>query len=99
MTIDEYSGDTIDLGQVVDTAQLPNDTTKIWLQAELDARPNGSRDANFSYSLDGYGYIQLGGTYKMYTGWAFFLGYRFGIFNYATKNLGGSVKVESFTTA
>lgn len=98
MTIDEFSGETIHLGQVVDTAEAPEGVTKIWLRLKLDARPDGSRDANFSYSLDGNAFIQLGAAYKMYTNWAFFLGYRFGIFNFATKNLGGSVKIESFTT-
>jgi len=28
--------------------------------------------------------------------WEFFMGYRFGIFNYATQALGGAVTVRSF---
>jgi len=28
--------------------------------------------------------------------WNYFLGYRFGIFNYATQSLGGAVIVNSF---
>ena len=43
--------------------------------------------------------IYLGPAYTMWTNWAYFMGYRFGIFNYATKELGGSIKVESFTAA
>ena len=28
--------------------------------------------------------------------WPFFTGYRYGIFNFATQSLGGSVKIASF---
>jgi hypothetical protein len=38
-------------------------------------------------------------VYELYTGWAFFLGYRFAVFNFATKAVGGSVRVVSFGTA
>ncbi|KAJ4314180.1 hypothetical protein N0V94_006594 [Neodidymelliopsis sp. IMI 364377] len=99
MTIDEYSGVTLDPGHVVDTARVREGVKKIWLRTTMDARPNGSRDAKFFYSYDGKKFVQLGETYKLYDGWAFFLGYRFGIFNYATKALGGSVKVNAFTSA
>ncbi|KAF2015423.1 glycoside hydrolase family 43 protein [Aaosphaeria arxii CBS 175.79] len=99
MTMDEYGGPTIDNGQIVGTAEVPKGSKKIWLRTELDARPNGTNDAKFFYSTDGKKFVQLGGTYKLYTGWAFFLGYRHGIFNYATKALGGSIKVLSFTSA
>lgn len=99
MTIDEFNGTTIDPGHVVDTARVREGVRKIWLRTTMDARPNGSRDANFFYSYDGTKFVQLGTTYELYNGWAFFLGYRFGIFNFATKGLGGSVKVTTFTSA
>ena len=35
----------------------------------------------------------------MNNAWQFFMGYRFGIFNYATQSLGGSVGVASFQLA
>jgi hypothetical protein len=65
----------------------------------MDVRPNGSKEASFFYSYDGNTYTQLGAAYKLFDSWGFFLGYRFGIFNFATKGLGGSVKVNSFTSA
>ncbi|PSN69321.1 glycosyl hydrolase family 43 protein [Corynespora cassiicola Philippines] len=99
MTIDEFGGQTLDMGQVVATAPVPEGTTKIWFRVELDARPNGSRDSNYFYSFDGAEFTKLGDSYELYTGWAFFMGYRFGIFNHATTALGGSVKVLSFTSA
>jgi hypothetical protein len=98
-TIDEWDGSTVGPGEVQASTPVPEGVTKVWFKLEMDARPNGSRDANFFYSLDGSDFVGLGGTYELYTGWAFFLGYRFGIYNYATKALGGSVKVVSFTSA
>ncbi len=99
MTIDEWSGATLDLGQIVDSVAVPKGTGKVWLRVGLDARAMGDHKAWFEYSLDGRGFVAVGGVYEVYTGWAFFLGYRFGVFNHATKALGGSVKVASFATA
>ena len=99
MTIDEWSGATLDLGQVVEQVAVPAGVKKVWLKVGLDARASGDHGAWFEYSLDGRGFVKVGGVYEVYTGWAFFLGYRFGVFNHATKALGGSVKVASFATA
>lgn len=97
LTIDEWSGTPVDPGTVEEELTLPAGTSKIWFRAELDARPQGTRDANFFYSLDGKAFEQFGPTYQLYDGWAFFIAYRFGIFNFATKGLGGSIDVASFT--
>lgn len=70
--------------------------TKIWLRVEADVRSSGGGTANFSYSLDGTQFQSLGNTLTMNKDWQYFLGYRFGIFNYATQAVGGSVKVLSF---
>lgn len=99
MIIDEWSTETKSLGEVKATATVPNGTTKVWLKADMDTSPTGTGTAVFSYSWDGVKYENLGPTYKLYNGWAFFIAYRFGIFNYAETALGGSVKVESFTAA
>lgn len=99
ITIDEWSGNPVGPGQEVASASVPGGATKVWFRAELDARASGTRAANFFYSFDGVEFAQLGPTYELYTGWTFFIAYRFGIFNFATKELGGSIKVESFTVA
>jgi beta-xylosidase len=70
--------------------------TKIWLRVEADVRSSGGGTAKFSYSTDGTQFEPLGNTLTMNKDWQYFLGYRFGIFNYATDALGGSVKVLSF---
>ncbi|OHF04255.1 glycosyl hydrolase family 43 protein [Colletotrichum orchidophilum] len=97
--IDEWSGNPVDPGREVASAPVPSGATKVWFRAELDARPTGTKDANFFYSFDGAQFTKFGETYELYSGWAFFIAYRFGIFNFATKQLGGSVKVDSFTAA
>ncbi|WP_437810688.1 glycoside hydrolase family 43 protein [Sorangium sp. So ce1078] len=70
---------------------------KIWLRVEANVRTdNGGAQARFSYSTDGTRFTSLGNTLNMNKDWQYFLGYRFGIFNYATQSLGGSVNVASF---
>ncbi|TDZ28495.1 Non-reducing end alpha-L-arabinofuranosidase BoGH43B [Colletotrichum spinosum] len=97
--IDEWSGAPVDPGREVASAPVPSGVSKVWFRAELDARPTGTRAADFFYSFDGVAFTKLGETYELYSGWAFFVAYRFGVFNFATKALGGSVRVESFTAA
>jgi beta-xylosidase len=84
-------------GSVSATANLSG--TKVWLRLRADIAPGGSKSATFFWSTDGNTFTQIGGSFAMNTDWQFFMGYRYGIFEYATKSLGGSVKVVSFTSA
>ncbi|KAI1113318.1 glycoside hydrolase family 43 protein [Nemania sp. NC0429] len=70
---------------------------RIYLRATADIRPGTARTASFSYSLDGARFSPLGSAVAMNSDWRFFMGYRWGIFNYATAALGGSVHISSFT--
>jgi beta-xylosidase len=81
------------------SAQQDISTKKVWLRIRADIAPGGSKQGTFFYSTDGNSFTQLGGAFAMNTDWQFFMGYRYGIFEYATKALGGSVKVVSFTSA
>jgi beta-xylosidase len=72
---------------------------RIWLRANADIRPGSGRQARFSYSTDGTNFVALGPAYSLNNAWQFFMGYRFGIFNYATASLGGSVTVRRFELA
>ncbi|NKY38131.1 family 43 glycosylhydrolase [Cellulomonas septica] len=69
---------------------------RIWLRAKADIRPGSGRTATFSYSTDGTNFVPLGPSFTLNNSWEFFMGYRFGIFNYATRALGGAVTVRSF---
>ena len=54
--------------------------------------------ASFYYSLDNVTYTKFGQDLDMKYNLSVFVGNRFGIFNYATKGLGGSVDVDWFST-
>ena len=69
---------------------------KIWLRVNADITPGANRQAKFYYSTDGSQFTQLGNVLTLDRTWAFFMGYRYGVFNYATSALGGSIKVASF---
>ena len=84
-------------------AEIPLHQTKIWLRVDADFRPvegrQGGRDAaNFYYSLDGSEWTQIGtARYPLRFDWQrFFMGTKFGIFNYATKRTGGYVDINQF---
>jgi beta-xylosidase len=69
---------------------------RLWLRVNADIRPGVNRQAVFSYSTDGTTFRQLG-AFSLNNAWQFFMGYRFGIFNYATSSTGGAVTVPQFT--
>jgi beta-xylosidase len=82
-------------GTVVADAHLPN-TGSVWLRVRVDI--SGSPGyANFSYSTDGKQFSALGRQHVMADGAVFFMGDRFGMFNFATKQLGGKAVVKSWT--
>lgn len=83
-------------GSVV--ASEPFSSRRVWFRVIADIQSAGSKEANFSYSTDGMNFTQFGEPAALSTSWNYFMGIRFGIFNYATKALGGSVKVTSFNT-
>lgn len=69
---------------------------KIYLRIECDFR-NKIDVANFFYSLDGKTWNLIGGPLKMeYTLMEHFMGYRFGLYNYSSKNPGGYADFDYF---
>ncbi|KAJ0333920.1 hypothetical protein COL922a_010256 [Colletotrichum nupharicola] len=83
-------------GPVIEGADL-------WLRIKADITPsvlgdssNIPRYASFWYSVDGQNFEQLGPEYTLNAEWYFFMGYRFGVFNLAKKNLGGRLLVKEF---
>lgn len=79
-----------------EAASSPISGTTIWLRATADVRPGTGRQAKFSFSTDGTTFTAIGPAYTLNTDWQFFPGYRYGIFNFATSALGGSISVKSF---
>jgi beta-xylosidase len=70
--------------------------TVVRLRVEVDIRPGSGRRAQFSYSVDGEDFTPLGPGFTLKNAWQFFMGYRFAVFNYATRELGGAVTVRRF---
>lgn len=90
---------TVSLGNVVSSVPLPSSTSSVWLQVALNVLPGASNTAEFRYSLDGSNFRKLGESpFQLTKDWHYFPAYRYGIFNYATKVLGGSIKVNGFTS-
>jgi beta-xylosidase len=67
----------------------------VYLKAECDFK-NRVDTAHFFYSLDGESWIRIGSELKMSYTLPHFMGYRFGLFNFATKTAGGSVDFDFF---
>ena len=70
----------------------------IYLRLDGDFQPGHHDVANFYYSLDGENWTKIGTeNYRMIFDYRrFFMGTKFGIFNYATKKAGGYVDVDAF---
>jgi beta-xylosidase len=75
--------------------QIPLHQKKIHFKAECDFRDRKDI-ARFFYSLDGKSWEAIGSPLKMAYTLPHFMGYRFGLFNYATKQAGGSVDFDYF---
>lgn len=94
--VEEKAVESVDITKRVDAGQ-----PKVWLRLDGDFRPGkhgGCDAANFFYSTDGKEWTQIGTKdYRMVFDYRrFFMGTKFGIFNYATKRKGGCVDVDFF---
>ncbi len=79
----------------VEIESLPLEQSTVYLKADCDFTgwPNV---ACFYYSLDGQTWTRIGARLEMYYLLSHFMGYRFGLFNYATKASGGYVDFGYF---
>ncbi len=67
---------------------------RVYLKTDFDFA--GGNKANFYYSLDGKSWTKIGDELGMVYSLKHFMGYRFGLFNYATRSLGGYVDFDYF---
>jgi len=74
---------------------VPLTSDTVFLKLECDFR-NKTDKANFYYSLDGRKWTAIGAPVQMSYTVPHFMGYRFALFNYATKSSGGSVDFDYF---
>ncbi|KAL5334615.1 glycosyl hydrolase [Aspergillus crustosus] len=82
-------------------AQTTLTAHKVWLRVKADLRAahwggyeNEARHATFEYSYDGSKFEQLGPVCELTKSTAGYVGYRFGLFNFATLALGGEIRVS-----
>ena len=75
--------------------RVPLTQERVYLKAECDFLERVDI-ANFYYSIDGKTWRQIGSQLQMAYTLPHFMGYRFGLFNYATKTPGGYVDFDYF---
>lgn len=78
-----------------EVARVPVIGSQVFLRAECNFR-NKTDKARFFYSLDGKSWTAIGAELKMSYTIPHFMGYRFGLFNYATKEAGGYADFDFF---
>ena len=90
--------ETVDLSAAFKSQTSKSKSQIIYLRLDGDFRPGHHDVANFYYSLDGENWTKIGTeNYRMIFDYRrFFMGTKFGIFNYATKKAGGYVDVDEF---
>jgi beta-xylosidase len=82
-------------GEPIEIQSVPLDQEIVYLKAECNFT-NRTDKANFFYSLNGKLWIPIGNELKLEYSIPHFMGYRFGLFNYATKKTGGFVDFDYF---
>ena len=82
-------------GSSDESVELPLSQKVVFLKADCDFR-NRADIANFYYSLDGKKWTAIGKPLHMTYTLPHFMGYRFALFNYATKTCGGYVDFDYF---
>jgi beta-xylosidase len=79
----------------VELQRIPLSQNKVYCKIECNFR-NKKDLATFFYSLDGKSWDRIGSPLQMAYTIPQFMGYRFGLFNYATQQAGGYVDFDFF---
>lgn len=82
-------------GKPQELARVPVNGNKVHLRIDCDFQGQKDR-ATFSYSLDGKAWNAIGNPLPMRYELSHFMGYRFGLFNFATKEPGGYADFDFF---
>jgi beta-xylosidase len=82
-------------GEPKEVQSVPLTQKNVYFKAECNFT-NRKDVANFFYSLDGKTWTPIGSQLKMSYTIPHFIGYRFGLFYYATKNIGGYADFDFF---
>jgi len=82
-------------GKAIEVEKVPFNEKVVYLKADCNFKEKAD-NANFYYSLDGKAWKKIGERLKMVYSLAHFMGYRFGLFNYATQNSRGYADFDYF---
>ncbi|MFN7117787.1 MAG: glycoside hydrolase, partial [Saprospiraceae bacterium] len=82
-------------GKPLEIQSLPLLQNTVYFKAECNFKDRADI-AHFFYSLDGQSWTPIGEPLKMPYTIPHFMGYRFGLFNYATQNTGGYADFDYF---
>lgn len=82
-------------GKPEEVQSVPLSQNVVYFKAECDFT-NTKDTADFYYSLDGKTWTLIGTPLKMSYTLPHFMGYRFGLFNYATTEIGGYADFDYF---
>jgi beta-xylosidase len=82
-------------GKPIEEKSVPLTQNTVYFKAECNFKDKKDV-AHFFYSLDGNTWTPIGTQLKMAYTIPHFMGYRFGLFNYSTKNAGGYVDFDYF---
>jgi beta-xylosidase len=86
---------TAETGAPVEAQRVPLAANAVALRAECDFRDLADT-ARFFWSLDGRAWTAIGGPLKMKYTLPHFMGYRFALFDFATRTPGGSADFDYF---
>ncbi|MET0466632.1 MAG: glycoside hydrolase 43 family protein [Chitinophagaceae bacterium] len=84
-----------DGGKPLEVERIPVEQAVVYLKADGNFEEKKDR-GYFYYSLDGKDWKKIGSALKMAYTIPHFMGYRFGLFNYATKTAGGYADFDYF---
>lgn len=79
----------------VEVERVPLSQKTVFLRADCDFK-NQADKARFFFSLDGKAWTPIGNELRMRYTLPHFMGYRYGLFNYATKEPGGKADFDFF---
>lgn len=82
-------------GKPIEQQRIPLLQNKVYLKVDADFRDRTDK-GYFYYSLDGKNWHLIGASLQMSYTIPHFMGYRFGLFNYASKQAGGHVDFDYF---
>ncbi|HBW80444.1 MAG TPA: hypothetical protein DEF78_09755 [Sphingobacterium sp.] len=82
-------------GAPQELAKIDLKQQRVFFKASCDFS-NKKDTAQFFYSTDGHNWNRIGNVLKMSYTIPHFMGYRFGLFNYASKAAGGYVDFDYF---